>query len=574
MQDNSGGGSNDKMGVVVLDNGSALKMNVNNCGGSNNALVVEEEGSRFTSFDEYSAVGGGSGGGGNAASTSTNDAPQAKEQEEGNGEDTDESLSSSTSEEAQYDMWPNADASTTSSGETTDATRRRRKKRRLQEQGCDGIYAAGVCNAFVPCDDAQVVTIPTQESEIVSCYSDWDKLVMGVRDRPLGVRDFIICPGSVLTVVDSLSSSSSSLANTNPVVIDSDYITIQCGTTKEPSNDCIISGGHSHFHIVGGSSGLAIARLSMRGATRASIMAFGTSEATLNLRDCEWTKNTGASAILLHDNDALPIPGLENGESSLDIKTVVASAPSASVASSAMAVQVVDCTFTDNELEYGAIANLGGTLSVSQSRFYDNSGLGGDIVVTNGGDCNVQSSCFMGSSSVAPGIIFIENGSTMGGKNNFGADSNTAGTYTDGEAKSASCTYVFQEAEGSKCLMEGADSCTGSCMAFPANICPLDVVTGDEIPSPAPNIVILVPAISRSEGSGGSSKIIPIIVAAIVGAFVVFGFFGIIMRRRKKGVEPAARGCCSRLFCCCKRGKRGSTADDEDIEQFHDNDYD
>lgn len=530
-------------GVVVLEEGSVLKMNTGNCGQSNNAPVAP--------LDTLVEAGD---------DTNTN-----------------------TTQDA--DIVPLAnitqDDTTTAESSTTaaDTTTRRslnvlsRVDMNSLEQSCDGISSSGVCNAFVSCDPDTVVVIDIPKEEAPPCYSEWEDLVAGVRDRVVtNTRDFIICPGSLL-VLDDTSS---------PVILDSDYITVQCGTADEPANDCVISGGYSQFNILGSPSGVEIARLTMSGSTGSSIMAFGTSDATLSLRDCEWTNNKGASAILIHDNDALPILR-ENFVGPLDIKPLLES----SVKGSGMAIEVHDSRFLDNEFEFGAISNVGGTLSVYSSRFNKNSGKGGDIVVTNSGSCNVQSSCFSESSSILPGIIFIQDGSTMGGKMNYGAASNTAGgidffgeVLMDKATSDSSCTYVFKEATGSDCLSpttEDGTTCTGSCMAFTTSSCPLDSDFVGMEPVAAPKDEILVPAIGRSEGSGGSSKMVPIIVASLVGAFIVFGFIGIVMRRRKKQPDVVANsssGGGRRCSCFpCKRGGKNNTTVDEDVE-FSPNDYD
>lgn len=392
-------------------------------------------------------------------------------------------------------------------------------------RSCIGINAGGVCSVLKPC------MVSTSVSEQMGpCFSDWDELVVAIRDRPSTERDFIICPGSTLT------------ATTAPVVIDGNYINIQCGT--EWDKDCVISGGYSHFHIVGSSKGVQLARLTMSGATGSSIMALGNKGATLNLQDCEWIKNEGGSAILIHNEQIMKLP--EKGP--LDIIQLLSSSPTA-----AMSVDVIECVFASNTHSFGAIANIGGTLTVSRSRFIENSGLGGEIVVTNYGNSEVRESCFNSASSMAPGTIFIQDGSSIRNKDNFGFQ-NTAGGYGNG----SSCVDVFLEMEDVNCLVDGTMDCNGICEPFTSAACPVD--TGDEI---------RVPHYNNDEESY-SSNIVPIIVAAIICAFIVFGFIGIIMRRRKAlkresdGEQSGGRG-----ICCCKRNNGyGGDNNDEEMEDF------
>ena len=425
---------------------------------------------------------------------------------------------------------------------------------------CEGIIVGEVCNLFVLCNEVMSPTVDGNASgggsidpELESCFSNWDDLVIAVRDKPGNQRDFIICSGATLIAA-------------SPVIIDSDYITIQCGTELSPSKDCTISGGSSHFHITGSSSGVQLARLTLKESTGSSVKALGSAgaTATLSLVDCTWMSNSGASAILIHKSENYTIA-----------TGLIISMLSDAVDRSAMSVEVRNCEFGDNELSYGAIANIGGALSVYKTKFANNSGRGGDIVVSNKGSFFVEESCFDGSSSVAPGVIFAEDGSEMtGNTNNFGFTSNTAGSYTGGD-EAGTCTSIFQEGPGANCL--GSTNCAGSCTSFTATTCMLDEPGASDgaptaaIPSPTPG-QIFVPAYSRSEGSG-SSNMVPIVVATLVCAFVVLGCIGIIARRRKaskKNGEAETKGDDDdgekRSLCCCKRGRKDDAYDD-DLEE-------
>jgi hypothetical protein len=71
-------------------------------------------------------------------------------------------------------------------------------------------------------------------------------------------------------------------------VIDSDYITIKCGNDGSLSDECAIVGGVSQFYIIGTSSGVELAGLTFRSSSGSSIIAAGTEDATLRLKNCEW----------------------------------------------------------------------------------------------------------------------------------------------------------------------------------------------------------------------------------------------------------------------------------------------
>lgn len=417
-----------------------------------------------------------------------------------------------------------------------------------QNQRCEGINAGGICDAFESC--VNVASDSDGEVQQSGCYGKWEDLVAAVRDRPDGARDFIICPGTKFSLSDT----------SPPVLIDGAYISIQCGSDDSPSKDCVISGGPSHFRVVGSPQGVQLARLSMWGATGSSVMALGDG-GSLSLRDCEWGQNEGASVILVHSDE------------SLDASTLSDLALFESSSDGGMIVEITDCTFVDSVVKFGTIVNLGGTLSVHTSRFARNSGMGGDIVVRSDGSLSLDGSCFDASSSTAPGTIFIESGSEISSnENNFGFG-NTAGGYGD----DGTCIQIFQEAEGVACLGEDTASCNGSCLEFALAACPLETgspglagSTGDPAtPSAAPpgKDQIIVPAYNKKDDSG-SSKTVPIAVATIVGAFIVFGLVGIVLRRRKisNNVSTTEQPRGGIFFSLCSKCRRRKDKYDEGID--------
>jgi hypothetical protein len=286
-------------------------------------------------------------------------------------------------------------------------------------------------------------------------------------------------------------------------------------------------------------------------------------DASLNINDCEWTSNTGASAILIHNDENLDTT---SDVESLDITPMLDSTRIA------MSVEVTGCRFGNNTLTFGAVTNIGGTLSIDKSKFAENSGKGGDIVVTNQGSVIVKESCFEASSSISPGVIFVESGSNMNGnQNNFGF-----GITSGGYSSPLACNAIFIEAEGSNCL--SSSTCDGACAQFAATACIVDnpLVA---VAAPSASNQIYVPAYTREEDTG-SSKIVPLVVAVIIAAFIVFGLVAIICRRRKvsnasNANEQDEQSKSGGVICCCwKRGgneksierRRSSFNDDEDDE--------
>ena len=80
---------------------------------------------------------------------------------------------------------------------------------------CIGIRTDGVCRPLP--ESCAVVVEDEEDIATEGCISSWEVLVTAVKEKLDDQRDFIICPGSTLAV------------DSQPVVIDSDYITIQCG---------------------------------------------------------------------------------------------------------------------------------------------------------------------------------------------------------------------------------------------------------------------------------------------------------------------------------------------------------
>eukprot|EP00804_Cyclotella_cryptica_P001420 CCRYP_003674-RB/>CCRYP_003674-RB protein AED:0.04 eAED:0.04 QI:199/1/1/1/0.8/0.5/6/2230/1315 len=190
---------------------------------------------------------------------------------------------------------------------------------------CAGIFTNGICRKF---DSAcKVEEDEMLDESVAGCLSSWDDLVTAVRERLDDERDFMICPHSTMDIESSTAKA--------PVVIDSDYITIKCGADGSVSDECSIVGGISQFYVVGTSSGVELAGLRMISSTGSSIIAAGTKEATLHLKNCEWASHTGESVILLKSES---LTGAI--EDALDINELMSTTDG-----SAMSVEITDCIF-------------------------------------------------------------------------------------------------------------------------------------------------------------------------------------------------------------------------------------
>jgi hypothetical protein len=147
-----------------------------------------------------------------------------------------------------------------------------------------------MCRKFgSSCDAKQNETLFLDEY-VEGCISTWDELITVVTERLDDERDFVICPRSTMDIDSSTSQA--------PVVIDADYITIKCGKMGSLSDECAIVGGFSQFHVVGSAAGIELAGLRMLSSTGSSIIASGTKDSTLRLKNCEWMVSCSPCVIL------------------------------------------------------------------------------------------------------------------------------------------------------------------------------------------------------------------------------------------------------------------------------------
>ena len=357
---------------------------------------------------------------------------------------------------------------------------------------------------------------------VEDCHDDWDTLKNAVENKiidgvvvvsQIGSLHFKICPESTL------------YANSGPIVIDYDDVTVQCGGSGLKSDNCQVVGGFVQFHIIGSAKNVKLTGLRMTSSTGSSVVAAGAAAATLQISDCEWMSNTGASAVLIRHNAAI-----DNSTGTLDIMSMLDSS------GPAMTVGMSDVGFMQNVLTHGTVVNVGGSLMIDKGRFNGNEIKLGDVVVSNNGALSISNSCFDNSASMAPGTIFIDDTSFLKENgNNFGWD-NTDGGFDGGVA----CTDIFIEAAGSDCST--GYSCNGTCTAFTSKTCPLDVTSVANNTSEGADATKNVTApYVRSPSGSDATNIVPIVVAVVVVAFIVFGLAFIIFTRRRKAPASVKR---------------------------------
>ncbi len=361
----------------------------------------------------------------------------------------------------------------------------------------------------------------TEPGAAKDCHDNWNDLKYAVENRivdgievlsHIGSLYFKICPNSTLD------------ASSGPIVIDYDYITVQCGNYGLKSDNCQIIGGFSHFHFLDSSTDNELVGLRMSASKGSSIIAAGTKEASLKISHCEWMANSGESAVLIRNNATVDA---SKTTEILDISSMLNSSEAA------MTVVMSNVGFMQNVLTYGTVVNVGGSLSIDKGRFNGNEIRYGDIAVMKSGELFISDSCFDESSSMVPGTIFIDESSFLQENANTFGFLNTDGGFDNG----LTCTDIFIVAVGSDCST-GAN-CNGTCSTFTSKTCPLDisslptVTPGGKDKATAPGTEYVV-----SRNPTDKASIVPIIVAVLVCSFILFGLAFIIYKRtRKKSSE-------------------------------------
>lgn len=140
-----------------------------------------------------------------------------------------------------------------------------------------------------------------------ACYSDFNTLkrdIESVGSKQLGV--FTVCPNTVLTADgSSLGIQFKATGATYK---------LQCGSSGERSNNCIIEGGPRHLspgNSALGTNSLAsinmeIKGMTFRGASTSSVFVQPTSTGDYTFRDCLWEENTSSSgAGAVHFTNAI-----------------------------------------------------------------------------------------------------------------------------------------------------------------------------------------------------------------------------------------------------------------------------
>ena len=357
----------------------------------------------------------------------------------------------------------------------------------VDDNGCDGdclAFTAKRCEAtdFVesvspspapslPVSSEIPTALPVTNSDMPSlslrpssngCFTKWDALsaAVGSASSSGEGETFIICPNTVMNV-DFFSDE-----EITPIIVGAGGIVIQCGSDGIADNNCLIFGGQSHFSIVESAAQVEFRGLKFVGATGNSINALGNSSASATFYECTFSRGQGTAVIFLYGGSL---------EYSLDDDSALLEKQG-----EAMSLQIVNCTFSDNDVDMAPVVNVGGTVTVELTVFRSNDGEVGAIIVLASGSLSVSDSCFLSNTAtVGAGAILLEVNSTLVvAEGNFGRGNKALGNL--------SCTEIAVLAvDDVKCIPFDSEDC---------------LVT-DLPPTPSPttyNITSIVPSLQPS----------------------------------------------------------------------------
>ena len=313
-------------------------------------------------------------------------------------------------------------------------------------------------------------SIPKVESEMPSssprpssngCFTKWDALseAVGAASSSGEGETFIICPNTVMNV-DFFPDR-----DITPIIVGADEIVVQCGSDGVADNNCLIFGGRSHFSIVESAARVEFRGLKFVGATENSINALGKSSASATFFDCTFSRSQGTAAIFLYGGSL---------EDSLDDDAALLEKQG-----EAMSLEIVNCTFSDNDVDMAPVVNAGGEVTVENTVFRGNEGEVGAIVVLASGSLSVTESCFLSNTAtVGAGAILVEVNSTLVvAEGNFGSGNKALGD--------SSCMEILVlDVDNEKCISFDSEDCLVS--DLPPTPSPSIPKVDSEMPSSSP----------------------------------------------------------------------------------------
>jgi hypothetical protein len=288
------------------------------------------------------------------------------------------------------------------------------------KDSCTGIAngATGECDEF----DASIC----QSLQIAECIEDWDVLADAVATARATQRGgvFILCEDSTMFPGEF-----------DAINIDTSDTVIQCGTSGERVNRCVISGGATHFKITGSPTGVVLQGITLFSSSIVAIDAAGESSARLSIVDCAFAYNSGFAAISVYNGDLRSQQSPGRRRRLADVEDLLP--PTGS-----MTIEVRQSYFENNEVSYAPLAVLGGTANVDETGFFENTGEAIGVGVWFAGSIDISNSCFTGSKTP----ILVSDGSSIRG---------AVGVYGSVDSN-AECNGAVV---GGQCIEFSADTC-------------------------------------------------------------------------------------------------------------------
>ena len=338
----------------------------------------------------------------------------------------------------------------------------------IASQGCSN-FDATTSPASLLCESGSLdFCLPSPNAD---CINTWSQLQESVATATLVNRTHTICPNTTLDLSDS-SAIEISASNT----------TIRCGESGSRLGNCTISNGSEHFIISGSATDVIFAGLVMvsvgGSAASASILARGNSASKVSFVDCEWAANTAKSVVLIEgamgpDDE---IREIERRQLQETVGEILGLPPSRG---KAMSVIFHFCLFSDNNVEFGVVTNLGGTAKFYDTKFLGNTAGGTSVIAFYDAFVSAGRTCFVGNERITgEGSIFIDKDSTqMTNVDNFVVGEESPSVEP--------CLGIFLD---SVCVQ---DDCSGFCNNFVSDSClaveaprePLSELPGIPIPS-------------------------------------------------------------------------------------------
>ena len=288
------------------------------------------------------------------------------------------------------------------------------------KDSCAGIAngATGECDKF----DASMC----QSLQIAECIGDWDILADAVAKARATQRGgvFILCEDSTMFPGEF-----------DAINIDTSDTVIQCGSSGERVNGCVISGGSTHFKITGSPTGVVLQGLTLFSSSIVAIEAAGDSSARLSIVDCAFAYNSGFAAISVYNGDL-------RSQQSPGRRRRLAAVEALLPPTGSMTIEIRQSYFENNEVSYAPLAVLGGTATVDETGFFENTGEAIGVGVWFAGSIDIANSCFTGNETP----ILVSDGSSIQG---------AVGVYGSVDSN-AGCNGAFV---GGKCSEFSADTC-------------------------------------------------------------------------------------------------------------------